>query len=138
MRMVIGLLMVRRSLHVVGEPVGGEVDADLAVVDVGVLAAALLGGEDLDRLVGRADRVIELLRVLDRHDAVVARVRDEERAGDVLRHVLERELLGDLDAAVFVLGAGNPAPLEVRLRDRARLVLVGVLDLLLPGREVPV
>ena len=60
------------------EPVGGEVDADLAVVDVGVLGATFFGGENLDGLVGRADRVIELLRVLDRHDPVVAGVGDEE------------------------------------------------------------
>ena len=131
-------MRVASYLHVLREPVGGEVDADLAVVDVGVLGAAFLGGENLDGLVRRADRVIELLRVLDRHHAVVAGVRDQERAGDVLRHVLEREFLRDLDAFVLVLGAGDPAPLEVRLRDRLRRVLVGVLDLLLPGGEVPV
>ena len=85
---------------------------------MGVLGAAFLRGEDLDRLVLRADSVIELLRVLDRHHAVVAGVGNEEGAGDVLGHVLQRELPGDLDAFVFVLGAGDPAPLEVRLRHR--------------------
>src|SRR5215218_6740726 len=101
MRIGIGLVIVRSdassswpgssrpstswlSFHVFCKPVGGEVDADLAVVDVGVLGAALLGAENLDGLVGRTDRVVEFLRVLDRHDAVIASVRHQERAGDVL------------------------------------------------------
>jgi hypothetical protein len=52
--------------HILFQPVGSEIDADLAVVDMGVFGAAFLGGKNLDGLVGRADRVIELLRVLDR------------------------------------------------------------------------
>ena len=71
------------------QPVGGEIDADLAVVDMGVLGAAFLGVEDLDGLVGRADRVIELLGILDRHHPIVAAMGDQERAGDVLGHVLQ-------------------------------------------------
>ena len=63
---------------------------DLAIVHVGVLSAAFLGRENLDRLAGGADRVIELLGVLARYHAVVAAVGDQERAAEVLCHVLER------------------------------------------------
>src|SRR5262245_63003244 len=77
------------------DPVSGEIDAELAAVDVGMLCAAFFGREDLDCLVFRTDRIKELLGAVDWHDSVVRTVGDEKGAGDVLRHVLQREFFCD-------------------------------------------
>src|SRR5262245_30038565 len=87
-------------LQSIFDPVSGEIDADLAVVDVGMLCAAFFGREDLDCLVFRTDRIKELLGIFDRHDPVVRAVGDEERACDVLRHVIQSEFFCD-GASVF-------------------------------------
>src|SRR5690348_18461115 len=63
--------------HVLRQPVGGIIDPDLAIVDMGVLGAALLGREDLQRLVLRTYRLEQLGRVLDRNDAVIAAMGDK-------------------------------------------------------------
>src|SRR5688572_14497385 len=79
-----------------GDPVGDVVDAHLAVVDLAVLRAALLGGEDLELLALGADPLVQRLRLLHRHDAVVLAVGDEKRALDLVRDALEGELLRPL------------------------------------------
>ena len=43
-------------LQIIFDPVSGEIDADLAVVDMRMLCAAFFGREDLDCLVFRTDR----------------------------------------------------------------------------------
>jgi hypothetical protein len=45
------LITVFYRLQIIFDPVSGEIDADLAVVDVGMLCAAFFGREDLDCLV---------------------------------------------------------------------------------------
>ncbi|MGB6997653.1 MAG: hypothetical protein WBD96_08860, partial [Pseudolabrys sp.] len=61
-------------LQIIFDPVSGEIDADLAVVDMRMLCAAFFGREDLDCLVFRTDRIKELLGILGRHDSVVRAV----------------------------------------------------------------
>ena len=102
-----------------------------------VLCAALLGGEDLDGLVRRSHRVVELLRIFHRHDTVVAAMRDEERAANLPRDVFEREPAGDLDRLVRRRRAHHVLELKVRLRHGLRRGRVLLLDMRLPRGEVP-
>src|SRR5262249_58087593 len=71
--------------NIVLEPIGGKIDADLSVVDRSRFGAAFLGGEYFDRLVGRADSIIQLLRILDGHNAVITAMGYQEGAGESLR-----------------------------------------------------
>ena len=77
------LITVFYRLQIIFDPVSGEIDADLAVVDVGMLCAAFFGREDLDCLVFRTDRIKELLGIFHWHDPVIRAVGDEKRACDV-------------------------------------------------------
>src|SRR5437773_716614 len=114
------------------------IDADLPVVGLRMIRAAVFGGEDLQALATGADRVEELVGGGDRHDLVVRGVHDEKRAGDLLRDSREREALGPLDRRVDVLGPHDPAEMKSRLRRRLWIGLVPALDLALPSRKVPV
>src|SRR5262249_39525091 len=48
------------DLHVREQPVADVVDAELAVIDLAVLGAAVIGGEDLDVLAPGAHPLVEL------------------------------------------------------------------------------
>src|SRR4249919_1483250 len=82
------LLRFLTTLQIIFDPVSGEVDANLAVVNMGMLRAAFFGGEDLDCLVFRADRIKELLGILDWHDPIVPAVGYEKRTDNVFSDVL--------------------------------------------------
>src|SRR6266850_2670770 len=125
-------------LQVRGYPIGDMIDADLPVVGLRMIRAAVLGSENLQALAPGADRLEELVGGGDRHDLVVLGVHDEKRAGDLVRDSREREALGPLDRRVDVLGPHDPAEMKARLRGRLRVGLVFALDLALPCREVPV
>src|SRR6267143_3284771 len=73
------------TLQVRGYPVGDVIDADLPVVGLSMIRAAVLGGENLQALAAGADRLEELVGGGDRHDLVVLRVHDQKRAGNLLR-----------------------------------------------------
>ncbi len=60
----------------IAEPIADDVDADLAIVDLHVLGSALLGGEDLQRLVARSDVVVEL-RAAAEHEQIRSRTARE-------------------------------------------------------------
>src|SRR6266849_2031542 len=81
------------GLHIREQPVADIVDAQLAMIDLAVLRAALVGGENPDVLALGADPLVERLRSVERNDPVVLAVQDQERAFDVLRDSFERELL---------------------------------------------
>ena len=83
----------RGRLHIREQPIADVVDAELAVIDLAVLGAPVLDGENLDVLSLRANPLVELLRFRERHDPVVLAVQDEKRAFDPLRDAFERELL---------------------------------------------
>src|SRR5262249_37816739 len=55
----------RRRLHVREQPVADVIDAKLAVIDLAVLGAAVVSGENLDVLSFRSDPLVELLRLGD-------------------------------------------------------------------------
>src|SRR5437879_1548997 len=76
------------------DPVGNITDPQRPVVHLAVLGAALFGGEDLQRLLLRRERRVQLVRRLHRHDAVVRSVRDEHGAGDPAGDSGEGKLLG--------------------------------------------
>src|SRR5689334_3387931 len=124
--------------HVLRQPVGRIIDPDLAIVDMGVLGAALFGREDLQRLVLRTDRLEQFWRVLDRNDAVIAAMGDEIGTGDIFGDVLEGELPRRLDRLVDGRRIDHPLELEVRLRHRLWIALVLLLDARLPSGEIPV
>ena len=102
------------TLHILQKPVADEVDAELAVVDLAMLGAAFGFGEDLQRLVLRADPLVELLRLRERHDAVVLAMQDQDRALDLLGHAFEREFLRPFQRGCVVGRADHPAELEGR------------------------
>src|SRR5262249_59455350 len=62
---------VALSFHMRQEPVGDVVDAELPVIDLAVLGGTLLGGENLQVLLLRADAFVQRPGFLQRHDAVV-------------------------------------------------------------------
>src|SRR5215813_11326853 len=111
----------RGRLHIREQPIADVVDAELAVIDLAVLGAAVLDGENLDVLSFRADPLVELLRLGERHDPVVLAVQDEKRAFDPLRDAFERELLRPFERGLVVGRAHHPAELEDRGGARARI-----------------
>src|SRR6516164_8877538 len=97
----------RGRLHIREQPIADVVDAELAVIDLAVLGAPVLDGENLDVLSLRANPLVELLRFRERHDPVVLAVQDEKRAFDPLRDAFERELLRPFERGL-VVGARPP------------------------------
>src|SRR5258708_32925087 len=120
------------------DPVRNIADPQRPVVHLAVLGPALLGGEDLQRLLLRRSRGVGLMRPLHRHDAVVLTVRDEHGAGDFLRDTGERELLRALEGRLRVVQSEYPLKLEIRLRAFQGVGFQLLLDLRLPGVQVPV
>src|SRR5439155_27114324 len=86
----------------------------LAMIDLAVLRAALVGGEDPDVLALGTDPLVERLRSVERDDPVVLAVQDQECAFDVLRDSVERELLRPFERSLVVRRAADPAELEDR------------------------
>src|SRR2546422_5473450 len=125
-------------LEVGRNPVRNIADPQRPVVHLTVLGAALFRGEDLERLLLRRERRIELVRRLHRHDAVVLPVRDEHGAGDSLGYAGERKFVRALERGVRVVQTEDPLELEVRLRALLRIGLQLLLDPRLPGVQVPV
>src|SRR5215813_7142078 len=111
----------RGRLHIREQPIADVVDAELAVIDLAVLGAAVLDGENLDVLSLRANPLVELLRFRERHDPVVLAVQDEKRAFDPLRDAFDRELLRPFERGLVVGRAHHPAELEDRGGARARI-----------------
>src|SRR5215471_8677653 len=111
----------RGRLHIREQPIADIIDGKLTVIDLAVLGATLLGGENLDVLSLRADPFVELLRLGERHDPVVLAVQHEERAFDPLRDAFERELLRPFERGLVVGRADYPAELEDRGGARARI-----------------
>src|ERR1700693_5235824 len=120
------------------DPVGNITDPQRAVVHLAVLGPALVGGEDPERFLRRLERGVELLRRVHRHDAVVRPVRDQHRAGDLIHDAGERKLFRALEGGVRVVETEDPLELEIRLRAFLRVGLQLLLDLRLPGVQVPV
>src|SRR5258708_27611656 len=127
-----------RLRNISSNPVGNITDPQRPVVDLAVLGPALLGREDPERLLLCGKRRVELVRRFHRHDAVVRPVRDQHRAGDFLRDTGERELLRALERGVRIVHTEDPLELEVRLGAFLRVGLQLLLDLRLPGVQVPV
>src|SRR5687768_18416688 len=84
------------------QPVRNEIGSDLPVVFLAMLAAAFMRGQHLERLVLRADGVVELLREFERHDVVVLAVDAIKGAADLLGHAREAVILELLHAGIHV------------------------------------
>src|SRR5262245_4965456 len=97
-----------RARELVLEPVPHLGAAEREIVALTVLRAALFGGEDTQRLVGRSAGVVERLRVGERNLLVVCPVGNEKRAAHLLHHPVEAERLEALERVVKRVGAQNP------------------------------
>src|SRR4029434_7144318 len=101
-------------------------------IDLAVLGAAFLGGENLDVLALRANPLVKLLGLRERDDPIIFTVQHEKGAFDPLGDALERELLSPFERGLIVRRAHHPAKLE----DRGELVRGSAASLaLLPATQ---
>src|SRR6478672_5588456 len=98
------------------QPVADEVRSDLTVVGLTVFEAAALTIENLQCLVLRSRRVVELLSDLARSELVLAAPRDEDGTLDLLCHPGQRESLELLHRGFHALHAEHPGKLKMRRR----------------------
>src|ERR1700692_3438845 len=75
----------------VGDPIPHIMNADGGVVDLAMMEAAFLAGEDFERLLLGSDRLVKFLRDLERDLLVALAVQQEERAGHLLHDAVEPE-----------------------------------------------
>src|SRR6202023_1168159 len=102
------------------------------VVDLAVVIAALLAGEELERLPVRADGIEALLRLGQRDLLVALAVQHQERTGDLLHHPLKLEWLQQSDRLFLAAGVQHPRDMPGRDRERRRHRLRRPLEALAP------
>src|SRR5579884_2239013 len=109
--------------HMFGDPVGDEIDAELAIVHLAMLGRAVFGRKNFQRLIGGPKRDIQALGFGCRHNAVVGAVQHQERAAHPFGDARERELLDALDGTgkIESRNAEHPRDLKMRRRHRAFL-----------------
>src|SRR5262245_14256793 len=90
------------------EPVAYVIDAELTVINLAVLGAAFLGGENLDVLALRANPLVDLPGLGERDDPIVFAMQHEKRAFDALGDTLECELLRPFERGLIVRRTHDP------------------------------
>src|SRR5262245_20693387 len=92
--------LLARLQHLL-EPIPHIGRTDALVVDLAVVVAAFLAGEDLHCLLLRADGVEALLRFTQWNLLVAVAVQHQERAADLLHHAVELERFEMLEYLVL-------------------------------------
>src|ERR1700692_4621948 len=92
----------------IGDPIPHIMNPDGGVVDLAMMEAAFLAGEDFERLLLGADGFVKLLRDLDRDLLVARAMQQQERAGHLLHDAVELEVFQFFERRGAVVDAEHP------------------------------
>src|SRR5581483_10161553 len=106
--------------------------ADALVVDLAVMVAALLAGEDLHRLVLRADGIEALARLAQGNLLVAVAVQHQEGTRNLLHDAVELERLEVRKHLILRLHVEHPGDMLVRNGKRRRVGARQALEALAP------
>ena len=119
------------------DPIPHVGDADTDVVDLAVVVAAFLAGEDLERLVLRSDGSQALLREGERDLLVALAVKEEERTPDLLHHSVQPEAFQSSPVSTASTpAAARAAEVSIAVIRPRAIVAPTIARWVIPGRLI--